>query len=177
MINSTFYMVSVKLQTESCRSGVKCRLGSWRINRLWPRYRPNREVQERSVKRLEASNTEHRFQDHAYLCSANWTTVREIGFYCPNNRSCRCVRKVYRYIFKGRTKYTWASCMLKLMLLSRTVFSLTREMYLAGCELHIQLGVGGSWRWWLQALLAVLHFQWHYTRLKLMPQTLRVAIT
>ena len=28
--------------------------------------------------------------------------------------------------------------MLKLMLLSRTVFSLTREMYLAGCELHIQ---------------------------------------
>ena len=128
MINSTFYMVSVKLQTESCRSGVKCRLGSWRINRLWPRYRPNREVQERSVKRLEASNTEHRFQDHAYLCSANWTTVREIGF----------------YIFKGRTKYTWASCMLKLMLLSRTVFSLTREMYLAGCELHIQLGVGGG---------------------------------
>ena len=34
--------------------------------------------------------------------------------------------------------------MLKLMLLSRTVFSLTREMYLAGCELHIQLGVGGG---------------------------------
>ena len=161
MVNSTFYTVNFllfiwstqlfiwsvwkcrlqtggKMQNENCRSGVKCRLGSWRINRLWSQYRPNREAQERSVKRLEASNTEHRFQDHAYLRSANWTTVREIGFYCPSNRSCRCVMKVYRYIFKGRSKYTWASCMLKLMLLSRTVFSLTREMYLAGCELHIQ---------------------------------------
>ena len=48
-----------KVQTEDCRSGVKCKLGSWRIDRLWPRYRPDREAQERSVERIEASDTKH----------------------------------------------------------------------------------------------------------------------
>ena len=48
-----------KMQTEDCRSGVKRRLGSKRINCLWPRYRPDREAQERSVERLEANDTKH----------------------------------------------------------------------------------------------------------------------
>ena len=48
-----------KVQTEDCRSGVKCKLGSWRIDRLWPRYRPDREAQELSVERIEASDTKH----------------------------------------------------------------------------------------------------------------------
>ena len=48
-----------KMQTEDCRSGVKRRLGSKRINCLWPRYRPDLEAQERSVERLEANDTKH----------------------------------------------------------------------------------------------------------------------
>ena len=48
-----------KMQTEDCRSGVKRRLGSKRINCLWPRYRPDREAKERSVERLEANDTKH----------------------------------------------------------------------------------------------------------------------
>ena len=69
----TFYMVSFllfisvcvkrglkgKMQTDDCRLGVKCRIGFWRINCLWPRYRPDREAQERSVECLEASDTKH----------------------------------------------------------------------------------------------------------------------
>ena len=48
-----------KTQTEDCRSGVKCRLGSWRINRLWLRYRADCEAQERTVECLEAFDTKH----------------------------------------------------------------------------------------------------------------------
>ena len=48
-----------KMQTEDCRSGVKCRLGSWRINRLWLRYRADCEAQERTVECLEAFDTKH----------------------------------------------------------------------------------------------------------------------
>ena len=47
--------------------------------------------------------------------------------------------KVYRYFFQVRTKYIWGTCMLKLPnIAQQTAYSLTREMYLAGCELHIQ---------------------------------------
>ena len=48
-----------KMQTEDYRPGVKGRFGSWRINRLWPRYRPDREAQERIVECLEASDIKH----------------------------------------------------------------------------------------------------------------------
>ena len=48
--------------------------------------------------------------------------------------------RVYHHYFQGQTKYTWATCKLNcyLMLLSRTVYSLTREISLAGCVLYIQ---------------------------------------
>ena len=57
------------MQTEECRPGVKCRLGSKRINPLWLQYQPDREAQERSVERLEACDKDQ-FQDQAYLRSA-----------------------------------------------------------------------------------------------------------
>ena len=48
-----------KMQTEDRRSGVKCSLGSWRINHLSLQYWPDHEAQERSVEHLEASDTKH----------------------------------------------------------------------------------------------------------------------
>lgn len=48
-----------KMQTEDRRSGVKCRLGSWRINHLSLQYWPDHEAQEWSVEHLEASDTKH----------------------------------------------------------------------------------------------------------------------
>ena len=65
-----------KMQTEDCRSGVKSRLGSKRINCLWPRYRPDREAQERSVERLEANAS---FQDHAYLRSVKQRYEKQVA--------------------------------------------------------------------------------------------------
>ena len=46
--------------------------------------------------------------------------------------------KVYHCYFEGFSMHELHLCLSYLILLSRTVYSLTREMYLAGCELHIQ---------------------------------------
>ena len=55
-----------------------------------------------------------KFKEFASLTSQRKTRVRETGFYCPSNRDCRCVMKVYRCYFQGRTKYRWATCMFML---------------------------------------------------------------
>ena len=47
--------------------------------------------------------------------------------------------KVYRYYFQGQTKFTWATCMLKLPnVAQQNCLFPNKEMFLAGCELHIQ---------------------------------------
>ena len=53
------------------------------------------------------------FRKCARLSSQCKKKVRETGFYCPSNRNCRCVMRVHRYYFQGRTKNTRATCMLK----------------------------------------------------------------
>ena len=48
--------------------------------------------------------------------------------------------KVYRYYFQGQTKFTWATCMLKLPNVAQQncLFPNKEIIFLAGCELHIQ---------------------------------------
>ena len=75
-----------------------------------------------------------KFKEFARLTSKRKTNIRETGFYCPSNRNCRCVMKVYCYYFQGQTKYTWATCKLKLP--NVAVYYITKEIHLA--ELHIQ---------------------------------------
>ena len=53
--------------------------------------------------------------------------------------SCWCVLKVYCYHFQGWTKYIWTISMLKLPnFAQQNCLFLKKEIYLAGCELHIQ---------------------------------------
>ena len=95
---------------------------------------------EQGVEHLEASDTEHQFQDATYLCSANWTTVQETGFYHPSNWKLPMWNESLSIILSRPNKvlHELHVCWSYLMLLNRTVYSLTREMHLAGCELHIQ---------------------------------------
>ena len=95
---------------------------------------------EQGVEHLEASDTEHQFQDATYLCSANWTTVQETGFYHPSNWKLPMCDESLSLILSRPNKvlHELHVCWSYLMLLNRTVYSLTWEMHLAGCELHIQ---------------------------------------
>lgn len=95
---------------------------------------------EQGVEHLEASDTEHQFQDATYLCSANWTTVQETGFYHPSNWKLPMCDESLSLILSRPNKvlHELHVCWSYLMLLNRTVYSLTWEMHFAGCELHIQ---------------------------------------
>ena len=102
MVKPTFYMVNFlffilvsvkrrlqtsdfggKVQIEDCRSGVKCRLGSKKINRGIDLIVKRKSEMLNVVKFLIQSTI-----PRSRLPPQRKTTVRETGIYGPSNRNC-----------------------------------------------------------------------------------------